>query len=315
MRLALGCDLRAVRDLRAISLPGPKHFKALLQARELPSKKHHPVSEMAGSDHPVQPLPEVKALIFDVFGTAVDWRSTVTEALQKQYQKTGVVGKDIDGSTKRDMSREDWASFADEWRQSYYDFTKDALAAIVRGETVNKNVDEHLLDALKELLEKWGLHGLWDEESIRKVHRVWHYLDPWPDTVKGILTLNADGYQTCTLSNGNTELLTDMATHAKLEWTHIFSADLFKSFKPSPTMYLSAAKTLKLEPKECAMVAAHLGDLEAARKLGLRTVYVERSQEEQWPADRAAKAKDWVDIWIGEEEPGFLLLAQKLRGV
>lgn len=196
----------------------------------------------------------------------------------------------------------------------YYKFTRDVAAASDEGKEVYKTIDEFQLESLKEMLEVWGLRGLWKESTIFEISRVWHRLDPWVDSVEGIRALNAAGLQTCTLSNGNVELLTDMAEHSKLEWTHVFSAEMFRSYKPNPKVYLGAAEKLGLRPEECAMVAAHLGDLDAARRLGLRTVYVERRQEEGWEAEAAQAAKWWVDVWVTLEEDGFLSVAQRLAG-
>lgn len=143
---------------------------------------------------------------------------------------------------------------------------------------------------------------------------VWHYLEGWPDSSDGLAQLNKK-FQTCTLSNGNTSLLSDMAEFSKLPWTHIFSGEDFKAYKPSPLVYNGAAKKLGLDTKECAMVAAHLGDLKAARGCGYQTVYVERAQEERYTPDQIKEAKEegWVDMWVnlGEGKGGFLEVAKR----
>ena len=111
------------------------------------------------------------------------------------------------------------------------------------------------------------------------------------------------------MSNGNLSLLEDMAAHAKMEFTHLFSAEMFKSYKPSPKVYLGAAEKMGLKPAECCMVAAHLGDLKAAKSNGFRTVYVERPQEER---DPELGDEDFVDVWVKEGEEGFLTAAERL---
>ena len=123
---------------------------------------------------------------------------------------------------------------------------------------------------------------------------------------------------TVTLSNGNISLLTDLSTHGSLPFTHIFSAELFGSYKPSPKVYLGAVEKLGLKPSECAMVAAHLADLKAAKDLGLQVIYVEREAEEDWANEEVEKARGWVDLWVEKGDlgtsgkGGFLTVAEKL---
>lgn len=117
-----------------------------------------------------------------------------------------------------------------------------------------------------------------------------------------------------TLSNGNLSLLNDLKTHAMMDFTHIFSAELFGTYKPSSEVYLGAVEKLGLQPSECAMVAAHLGDLAAAKANGLQAIYVERSGEEHWSEDKIAKAKEggWVDLWVPLDSSGFITVAESL---
>ena len=150
--------------------------------------------------------------------------------------------------------------------------------------------------------------SLWDEPQLQELNLVWHRLDPWPDTCKGIQELNRQFY-TCTLSNGNLSLLNDMVAHAKVEFTHVYSAEMFQSYKPSPKVYLGAAEKMGLKPEECALVAAHLDDLKAAKSNGFSTIYVERPLEERRPE---LKDEDIVDIWVKENEDGFVTAAERL---
>jgi 2-haloacid dehalogenase len=121
---------------------------------------------------------------------------------------------------------------------------------------------------------------------------------------------------TCTLSNGNLSLLGDLRAFSGVPFTHLFSAELFGTYKPAPRVYLGAAEKLNLPPSECVMVAAHLGDLKAAKANGLQTIYVERPGEEDWSEDEVEKARSegWVDLWIGDQEGdnGFITVAEKL---
>lgn len=206
------------------------------------------------------------------------------------------------------MRSAEWARFADEWRQTYYRFTR-TLAANPSAVPYT-TIDEHHLSSLQELLHAWQLDGLWTDAEVHELSLVWHRLDPWPDTVAGLRALNTR-FATCTLSNGNVALLTDMAEYARLEWTHVFSAEMFKSYKPDPAVYLGAARKLELEPRQCAMVAAHLGDLKAAKQCGFRTVYVKRRKEEALDPDEE-RQEGYVDVWIEEHEDGFLAVAERL---
>ncbi len=187
-----------------------------------------------------------------------------------------------------------------------------------------KSVDEHHLESIRSILTKHGLifpredsntlddliqdGSLWDETQLKQLNFVWHQLDPWKDTCQGIKQLNKKFY-TCTLSNGNLSLLNDMVQYGNMEFTHIYSAEMFQSYKPSPKVYLGAAEKMGLKPEECAMVAAHLDDLKAAKSNGFSTVYVERPLEERRPE---LKDEGFVDVWVKEDEDGFITAAQRL---
>jgi 2-haloacid dehalogenase len=121
---------------------------------------------------------------------------------------------------------------------------------------------------------------------------------------------------TCTLSNGNLSLLGDLRTFSKIPFTHLFSAELFGTYKPAPRVYLGATEKLNLPANECVMVAAHLADLKAAKQQGLQTIYVERPGEEDWDEGEVEKARldGWVDLWVGskDDSKGFVTVADKL---
>jgi 2-haloacid dehalogenase len=255
-----------------------------------------------------------RALLFDVFGTCVDWRSTVTNALYKATRVALSSPVSSIPSTTRmqatDMSLEEWGKFAQQWRNTYKVYTK----AISSDPNLRvKTIDEHHFDSLQELLAQWKLDSLWTTQEIRTVSLIWHYLNPWADSENGIKALNTK-FSTCTLSNGNLSLLNDLKNHAKLEFTHVFSAEQFGTFKPNKAVYLGAAEKLGIRSDECVMVAAHLPDLMAAKSCGYQTVYVERPQEEDWNSEQIEKAKTdgFVDVWISEKENGFLTAAEKL---
>ena len=127
---------------------------------------------------------------------------------------------------------------------------------------------------------------------------------------------NANFEDTCTLSNGNLSLLGDLRTHSAIPFTHLFSAELFGTYKPSPRVYLGAAEKLNLPPDQCAMIAAHLNDLRAAKDNGLKVIYVERPDEEEWDEETVEKARrdGWVDLWISASDGsrGFITVGEKL---
>ncbi|KAH7081784.1 HAD-like domain-containing protein [Paraphoma chrysanthemicola] len=263
---------------------------------------------------PLDPMP--RALLFDVFGTCVDWRKSVVNELHAQSHAALNAATASLASTVRlkasNMSLEHWSSFAQQWRDSYKLFTK-RLAQDPTTPWVS--VDEHHLRSLRELMAEWQIEGLWDDEQVRSISLIWHRLEPWADSAMGVALLNRLFY-TCTLSNGNLSLLGDLRTFSGIPFTHLFSAELFGTYKPSPKVYLGAAEKLSLPPQECVMVAAHLNDLQAAKQNGLQTIYVERPGEEDWSADEVEKARQssFVDLWIGAKEgsKGFITVAERL---
>ncbi|KAI2605968.1 haloacid dehalogenase [Hypoxylon fragiforme] len=277
---------------------------------------------------PVVPpaLRNIKALTFDVFGTVVDWRSTVEDALAEvaQAKVASPTYASLPAASRarlEALTADDWARFAQEWRASYHVFT----STFVPGETAWKDIDAHHLDSLRVLLRAWGLADIFlpssaddddDEggEEVRSLSLVWHRLRPWADSAAGIRRLGTR-LQTATLSNGNQSLLRDLDAHGGLGFRRIISTADFGAYKPHPSTYLGAAAALGARPDEVAMVAAHLGDLAAARELGFRTIYVERPGEEQWgPREgRYREAREeWVDLWVAEGEGGFEEVARRL---
>ncbi|KAF2198376.1 haloacid dehalogenase [Delitschia confertaspora ATCC 74209] len=257
----------------------------------------------------------LKALLFDMFGTCVNWRDTVTNALAMQAHAALNAATASMATSVRlkasSMTLELWGGFAQQWRDTYKQFTK----SLAEDPALPwKTVDEHHFDALNELLAQHGLEGLWSEEDVRALSLIWHKLEAWPDSSPGIAALNKSFF-TATLSNGNLSLLNDLKMHGQLGFTHVFSAETFGFYKPSPKVYLGAVAKLDLKPQECGMVAAHLGDLKAARASGLRVFYVERPLEEDWDREQVdeARREGWVDGWITLDQNGFAGLAKYLE--
>lgn len=240
-----------------------------------------------------------------MFGTVVDWRTSVTRYLEdKSLETLNSAASSIGMPTRLACAAVNWGTFALEWRTGYYEFTRAQAKHKDDGPIAFKTVDDHHLDSLRFLLAQHEIGQLWSEEEVVAISRVWHFLDGWPDSCRGLQALKDREFVVRSLSNGNLSLLEDMADFANLPWTHVFSAERFGAYKPHPSVYDGACKELALKPGECAMVAAHLGDLEAANGCGLQTIYVEREGEESWPAEkvREAKSKGWVDMWVGLDQ-------------
>ena len=205
------------------------------------------------------PLGQVRAMTFDVFGTVVDWRSSI--AREGQLLTAG-----------RDLSV-DWYEFADSWRAGY----DPSMNRVRNGELPWTKIDVLHRMILDELIEEYGLQDLTEEER-EHFNYAWHRLSPWPDSVAGLHRLKSR-YVIATLSNGNVALLTNMAKNAGLPWDAVLSAELAGQYKPDPEVYLKAADLLGLAPEQVMMVAAHPGDLRAAARQGMRTGYVSRPLE------------------------------------
>jgi len=203
--------------------------------------------------------PEIEALTFDVFGTVVDWRSSIIRDLRKLSESHAL---SIDAE-----------QFALDWRAGY----GPAMNGVRTGELPWAKIDDLHMMILVKLLIKYSITDLAKSE-IDFLNRVWHRLDPWPDAVEGLTRLRKD-YVVATLSNGNVSLLTRMAKYAGLPWDCILSAELAGHYKPDPEVYLKAAELLSLPPHRVMMVAAHVGDLSAARSVGFRSAFVPRSLE------------------------------------
>lgn len=261
----------------------------------------------------ISPLANVKALTFDVFGTVVDWRTSVVEELTlRAFRKrsSATISQDLKDRVAG-FSDDDWGNFAQEWRDSYKTFVR----AFNPERDAWKSIDDHHYDSLVELLRTHGLDGLYSESELASLSLVWHRLSPWPDTVGGLAALSAQGLVLATLSNGNLALLSDLNDFGALGFHKLLSAETFHVYKPNPMTYNGAARELGLDIGEVSMVATHLHDLAAARECGMRTVYVERPREQSWGEDeqRFKDAKEWVDLWVSGEENGFETVARRLK--
>jgi 2-haloacid dehalogenase len=207
-------------------------------------------------------LPEVKALVFDVFGTVVDWRGGIARDARTFLARHG--RGDIDPHR-----------FADAWRKRY----QPAMEEVRSGRRPFTRLDVLHRENLDGVLKDFGVStsGV-SAEELDWLNRAWHRLDPWPDVVPGLQRLKTR-YTLCTLSNGNIGLLTNMAKRAGLPWDCILSAEVFRAYKPDPATYLGVAQVFDVAPEEVMLCAAHQDDLDAARACGLQTAYLERPLE------------------------------------
>jgi 2-haloacid dehalogenase len=201
----------------------------------------------------------VCALVFDVFGTLVDWRSGVAAAF-------AAAGLD-------DGAGADPARLADDWRARY----APALADVNAGARTWSTLDDLHRATLDELLAERSLTGV-DEATRSELVRSWHRLDPWPDVREGLELLRRE-HITATLSNGHVALLIDLARHGDLRFDAILSAELAGAYKPAPQAYRTAARLLGVAPHELMLVAAHPADLAGARAAGLRSAFIDRPLE------------------------------------
>src|SRR5277367_2181537 len=201
----------------------------------------------------------VKALLFDVFGTLVDWRAGVAREAQSLLKPRGYAL--------------DWNAFADAWRDQY----QPAMEEVRSGRIPYTKLDVLHRRTLQTIVPRFGLDGLGDAE-LDELTLAWHRLDAWKDVSAGLARLRLR-YLIAPVSNGNTALMCDLARRNDFRWDAILGAELARDFKPQPAVYLAAADAFDLDPRECMMCAAHSSDLAAAAANGLRTAFIARPEE------------------------------------
>ena len=195
-----------------------------------------------------------RALLFDVFGTVVDWRGSL-----------------LDEVAALPAPDADWPAVVDDWRRAY----QPALDRVLAGEAW-RDLDVLHGETLDDVLQRHALHL--DDEQRETLVQAWHRLRPWPDSRAGLERLRTR-FVTATLSNGHVALLVELLKHGDLRFDAVLSAELAAAYKPHPSVYLRGAALLGSVPGETAMVAAHAGDLQAAAALGLRPLFVRRPLE------------------------------------
>jgi len=217
----------------------------------------------------------VKALFFDVFGTLVDWRTSIAREAEAMLKPLGY--------------SLDWLAFADAWRGEYQgamDEVRTGRIPFCKLDVLHRRNLDIILPCFKA--DKLG------EEQRRELNLAWHKLDAWPDVPPGLVRLKLR-HRLAPVSNGNISLMVDLARRNHLPWDAILGAEIAGDYKPKPRVYLAAAEALDLEPGECMMVAAHTKDLMAAAPLGLRTGHIARPNE-HGPGRGETAPGDKVDI-------------------
>lgn len=232
----------------------------------------------------------IKACIFDIFGTAVDWRTSVSRDLAGFAQQKGIPNIN-------------WVEFAVAWRKLY----QPSLEEVRSGRRGWAILDDLHRESLVKLIGRYCIQGL-AEAEVDHVNRSWHRLDPWPDVIEGLTRLKRK-FLIAPCSNGNIALLVHMAKRAGLPWDCILGAEIARAYKPMPEVYLASCRCLGLPPGQVMMVAAHNADLKAARGQGLATAFVPR-RTEYGPGQITDLAADPTCVDLVAED--FIDLATKL---
>lgn len=202
----------------------------------------------------------LQALIFDVFGTLVDWRSGIARQVGAAFARKGVPV--------------DAAGFADAWRGQY----QPAMERVRTGARGYVPLDDLHRENLETVLAAAGHASLFAPDELRALARAWERLDPWPDVAPGLAALRRHALL-APCSNGSIALMAHLARHARLAWDCILGAEIARDYKPRPAVYRAACAALRLPPTAVTMVAAHNSDLAAARAAGLGTAFLPRPAE------------------------------------
>jgi 2-haloacid dehalogenase len=239
---------------------------------------------------PPQPLEPPRALLFDVFGTCVDWRSGIVNQGRALGDRLGLGGVD-------------WPAVADAWRARY----QPQMETVRSGARAWTTLDVLHRESLDRVLADAGLADQVAERDRAELTLAWHRLDPWPDVPEGLRRLGRR-FVVAPNSNGHIALLVNLSRWAGLRWDAILGAEIARAYKPQPEVYLRSVEALGLEPAQAMMVAAHNGDLVAAAGCGLRTAFVPRPTE-HGPGQRTdLRPAQPVDLVAAD----FLELARQL---
>jgi 2-haloacid dehalogenase len=222
-------------------------------------------------------MQNVKALLFDVFGTLVDWRSGVAREAQTVLSPLGIAI--------------DWGAFADAWRDQY----QPAMNEVRTGRLPFSKLDTLHRRNLDVILKNFGLDHV-DDQCRDELNLAWHRLGAWPDVTGGLIRLRTQ-FRIAPCSNGNISLMVDLARRNGFPWDAILGAEIARDYKPKPAVYLAAADAFDCKPEETMMVAAHSSDLAAAASAGLRTAFIARP-DENGPGKGETAATGTVDLSV-----------------
>ena len=231
---------------------------------------------------------EVRALLFDVFGTLVNWRTGIAAEAKRLLSP---LGHEID-----------WIAFSDAWRAEY----QPAMEEVRSGAIAFCKLDLLHRRNLDRIRPRFGLDALSEDECVL-LNTAWHRLPPWPDVPEGLALLR-DHFLLAPVSNGNISMMVQLARHNDFRWDAILGAELAGDYKPKPGVYRSACAALDLAPEQCMMVAAHSFDLAAAAALGLRTAHVARANE--YGPGRGGESAPTIPVDVAASD--FVDLARKL---
>lgn len=229
---------------------------------------------------------DIRACLFDVFGTVVDWRTSVSRDLAAFAKQKAIGGVD-------------WLEFAVEWRKLY----QPSMEEVRSGRRAFTILHVLHRESLDKLISRYGIKGLSDAD-VEHMNRAWHRLDAWPDAVPGLTRLKSR-FIIAPCSNGNIALMVNMAKRAGLPWDCVLGAETARAYKPMPEAYLASCRQLGLAPAQVCMVAAHNNDLKAAKAQGLKTAFVARPTEHgpgqttdlaPDPACVDVPARDFIDL-------------------
>jgi 2-haloacid dehalogenase len=254
------------------------------------------------SDIPAS-MTEVKAFLHEVFGTTIDWKATLTQELSSFATLTST------RCSNQTLLNKDWHLFTRKWRNGY----KSYLESTHSGKTPFITIDSLNHQLLEKLILEFDIVHLWSDEEVENLSNLWHQLDPYKDTVPGVTRLS-DKYVNALLSNANVKLLVDLKRHAKLNcFDYMFSAEIWKCYMPNPKLYLGSCEMLDLDPEQVAVVSSSKYILKHVKKLGLKTVYIQREDDNGEKEEEPVYEEDETNGFGGQANHEFDLVISDLE--
>ncbi|CAG8627844.1 15437_t:CDS:1 [Funneliformis caledonium] len=227
----------------------------------------------------------VKAFLFDIFETTVSWRTTLTQELSSFATLTST------RCSTQTLLNKNWHSFAQKWRNGY----KAYINSTNSGKTPFLSVDSLNRKLIEQLIAEFDIVHLWSDDEIENLVNIWHKLDPYNDTIPGITRLGKR-YINAALSNANVRLLVDLKRNANLSFDYMFSAESWRCYIPNPKLYFGSCQMLDLDPEQVAVVSSNKNDLKKVRKLGLKTIFVQREEYEDDVTTENGEINDQVEL-------------------